>query len=413
MIRLDIHRGMNIELGEVPAEVFAHDTPEVALLGGDFPGVRPRLMVEVGTEVCKGETLFVDRARPDIRFTAPVDGKVSAVHGGARRSLESLVLEVADGDFAGGRAATMPVRGTSIEALRETLLLSGLWPAFRTRPYSRIPNPASIARELYVTAMDTNPLAPDPAPYIREHAEPFVKGLEILAGLAQACYVCMQAGSGLPCPDARGLTPVEIAGPHPAGLPGTHIYEIARAEQRQPIGDGIWHVGYQDVIAIGYLFLDGRLFTERLVTIAGPGVSNPRTVTTVLGTELMALTGKVDRGARIVSGPLLAGRAVTPTTGYLSRYHNQVAVVPASPEANSVDGAGMLSLEAFERVWPFRIPVLPLLRALLIEDTETVSALGCSLLADEDLALCSYVCPSRLNYGAALDRTLAEIRRGG
>jgi Na+-transporting NADH:ubiquinone oxidoreductase subunit A len=407
MIRLQIRKGLNVDLGSVPREPVRVDPDTVALLGGDYPGVRPHLEVEVGTQVHKGETLFIDRARPRVRFTAPADGRVRAIHRGARRSLESIVLDV-DGDGT-ERAGTVSTSDES--GLRATLLDAGLWPAFRTRPHDRIPDPDAEVREIYVTAVDTHPLAPDPATYIAAHGGAFCAGLELLARLAEVTYLCMAAGSELPRPEAPGITPVEVSGPHPAGLAGTHIYEVARAEGRQPI-PGVWHVGYQDVIAIGYLFRDGRLFTQRWVTAAGPGVQDPRTITTTLGAELGALTGPVEPGAPIISGPVFSGRAATRTTSHLSRYHNQVVVMPPSDQAAG-SPRGMLPLEAFERLWPFRVPVLPLLRALLIEDTETVSALGCTLLAEEDMGLCSYICPSRLDYGAALERTLAEIRRGG
>jgi Na+-transporting NADH:ubiquinone oxidoreductase subunit A len=412
MIEISVDRGLTIDLGEVPpTEWTPVRAPRVALLGGDWPDVRPQVEVEVGSEVREGDTLVVDRARPEIRLVAPASGRVQAINRGARRRLESLVLEV---DEHGPASAASPAAPTRGEGVREALQRAGLWPALRTRPFDLLPDPGAAVKEIYVTAMDTNPLAPDPAPYIAEHGEAFGRGVEALGELAEKVYVCMQAGAGLPCPDRSGIVPVEVSGPHPAGLVGTHIYEVARAERRRPAVTGVWYIGYQDVIAIGCLFLQGRPLTGRLVTVAGPGHPSPRTLVTQSGAELRSLTGDLDLDMTIVSGPLLAGRALTPTTGYLGRYHNQVGVLPPVKTLPPADerGPGMLALESFEQVWPFHVPILALLRALLTEDTETVSALGCTLLGEEDLALCSYMCPSRLDYGAALTRTLGEIRRG-
>jgi Na+-transporting NADH:ubiquinone oxidoreductase subunit A len=418
MIRLRIDKGLDLALGQTPTEASEVMPARVAVLGADYPGIRPNLAVTKGDRVAAGAVLLTDRARPEVRLTAPAAGRIRAIHRGPRRSVEAVEIEVDDPTEARPLLEQAPSSSPDAETIRRLLLETGLWTALRARPFDRIPAPGDRVESLYVTAMDSNALAPDAVAGIRARADEFSEGLARLASLVDACYVCMAPGAGLPCPEGPGIVPVEVAGPHPAGLPGTHIYAIARAQRhrREPRGPlpVVWHIGYQDVIAIGGLFLDGRLDRSKTVSVAGPGIQTPRLVRTLCGADLTALTGALEPGVRVISGPVLAGRPASRTTAFLGRYHNQVVVLP--PAAGSAreggTGSGMLALEAFEGVWPFEVPPLPLLRALLIEDTETVAALGCTHLAAEDLALCAYLCPERLDYGAALERTLEEIRRG-
>lgn len=411
MIRIDTRRGLDIGLGPPPNATLSLLPSRVALLGSDYPGLRPHLTVEVGDSVTRGDVLFTDRAYSEICYVAPASGLISSIQRGARRSLEALVIELESPEHD---ATDLPgiSSDSSVETIRKTLQRTGFWSAFRSRPYDQVPQPSVRPAQLFVTAIDTNPLAPDPAPLIRAHAEAFEHGLCLLASLSDETFLCMAADASLPCPDVEGLTPVAFSGPHPAGLPGTHIYQIAHHRGELPPAGVIWHIGYQDVIAIGKLFLSGRLDTARTISVAGPATDRPSLISTLMGAEVGALVGPfAEKDARVISGSVLSGRLTTPGTGYLGRYHNQIVLLPPSQGA-SATSSGMLAVEAFDRIWPFAVPPAPLLRALLIEDTETVSGLGYTLLAEEDLALCSYVCPAHLDYGRALRRTLDEIKQG-
>lgn len=409
MMRLEINDGLNLALGTRPTRMSDLTPSTVALLGADYPGVRLQPAVAEGDSVRRGDLLLTDRASPRLRFTAPAAGRVRAVRLGARRRLESVVIEVEEGHPDPAVLGTSP---RSPAEVREALQAAGLWPALRTRPYDRVPGTDETVAELYVAALDTNPLAPDPAPVIRARADEFREGLLRLSSLVGTTFVGMAPSADLPYPEAAGIVPVEVSGPHPAGLPGTLIYGIAAKRAPWVPTAAVWHVGYQDVIAVGALFLSGRLDAGRTVTVAGPGLPEGRQVRTLLGAALTDLIGEPADGARIISGPVLSGRECGHTTAFLGRYHQQVTVLAAA-RGEAPGGAGMLALEAFERVWPLRLPVLPLLKALLVEDTETVLGLGATHLAPEDLALCAYVCPARLDYGAALERTLDTLRRGG
>ena len=439
MVRIELKRGLDISLGVRPHSRVSIVPSRVAVVGADFPGLRPHLHVATGDRVSLGDVLLTDRARPQVCFTAPAGGVVTDIHRGARRSLDLLIIETDGSQRLSAELPGPPSADAGVEDIRASLLRSGLWTAFRTRPFEQIPDPNAVPGQLFVTAIDTHPLAPDPATLILEQAETFEAGLRLLARLSPATYLCCSPAGrdgqqDLPCPEVPGLERIEFAGPHPAGLPGTHIQLLAGRLGRPPPENGIWHIGYQDVIAIGAWSAQGRLSNTRVVTVAGPALREGRLVETLAGADLGALIGseRIDgntasrhgldsateaTAARIISGPALSGRLTDRRGGYLGRYHQQVVMLPAlSPAhapARAAAGAGMLAVEAFDAVWPFAMPVAPLLRALLIEDTEAATALGATLLAPEDLALCEYVCPSRLDYGAALARTLDRIRRGG
>lgn len=410
MMRLEIKNGMTLDLGSSPSRLIDVEPAAVALMGADYPGVRPQLAVAAGDLVEQGDVLFVDRARPALCFTAPAAGRISAVHLGARRHVDAVVIEADP-----GRAAPILLsrEARSADDVRQALLASGLWPALRCRPYDRIPGPEERAAELYVTAIDTQPLAPDPAPIIQARADEFREGIARLSMLVETCYVCMASGADLPCPESAGVVPVSVSGPHPAGLPGTHIYGVAALRNAGPPSAEVWHVGYQDVIAIGALFLGGRLDARRTVAVCGPELRDGRLVRTRYGAVLGDLIGALPDNMMVISGSVLSGREAGRMTGFLGRYHQQVVVLPAAAEGAAVaDGSGMLALECFERVWPLGIPVLPVLKAVLVEDSETLASLGATHLAPEDLSLCAYLCPSRLDFGAALERTLDALRRG-
>ena len=325
-MRIPIRRGFDIAVSGAPRQVVADgaEITSVALLGADFPEVRPALSVEVGDHVTVGQTLFVDRRRPEIAFTSPAAGVIAAIGRGRRRALDTLVIDLA-GDSA--ELFGPSPRALSRDGVRELLLKSGLWPAFRTRPFGRIPDPGAVPGAIFVTAMDTNPLAADAAVVLESNAEPFASGLDVLTLLTGGpVFVCQSPGPALADESKQRIRCVRFDGPHPAGLPGTHIHRLA------PVGDGrvVWHIGYQDVIAIGHLLATGRLWTERVVALAGPGVRNPRLVRTRLGASLDDLTqGELGDGDfRIVSGSALGGREA----GFLGRYHTQVSVLPAARE---------------------------------------------------------------------------------
>ncbi len=444
---IKIKRGLNIPIQGAPRQVI-EDAPAVravALVGFDYVGMKPTMAVREGDRVKLGQELFTDKKTEGVRYTAPAAGVVAAINRGAKRVLQSVVIDI-DGDDAETFATCTPETLPEAGAIREQLLRSGQWTALRTRPYSKVPAPASEAAAIFVTAMDTHPLAADPAVIIAEQAEAFRLGQDLLARLtAGKLYLCTAAGAQLPQGSAVNLEVAQFHGPHPAGLAGTHVHFLEGVSESKCV----WTIGYQDVIAIGRLFLDGRLYTPRVVALAGPQVEDPRLVRTRLGADLQALcAGQIRSGeSRIVSGSVLGGRAVQGGTAYLGRYHNQVSVLLEgrhrefmgwlSPGFNKHSNLGiyitslfgskplamttttngseraMVPVGSYEKVMPLDILPTQLLRALIVGDTAMAQALGCLELEEEDLALCSYVCPGKYEYGPILRDNLTRIEKEG
>lgn len=452
-MRLSISKGLDIPLAGRPEQRIDTGRPVryVALRGIDYPGLRPRLLVDVGEQVRLGQPLFCDKHDPDVVYTAPGSGRVGAVNRGARRSLQSVVVELAgDESDRFTEAASLPAGPGAADpaAIRRALLGSGLWPAFRTRPYEKVPHSTDRPHALFVTAIDTRPLAGDPELVIAQHGDAFELGLRMLATLVgRKVYLCTGPGWTGPLPD-DAAEHAEFAGPHPAGLAGTHIHLLA------PVGPGrtAWHIGYQDVIAIGKLFSEGRLWTERVVALGGSGCPRPRLLATRAGAAIDdLLAGEVDGSAgplRRLSGSVLEGTAAVGALAYLGRYDQQISVIRDQARRQPFGWLGLYSyfgsqytfagriarrrkqrrryrmstaqygrptamvpIDAFERVIPMDILPVPLLRALLIGNSEEAVALGCLELAPEDLALCSFVCPGKNDYGAALRINLDAIEQ--
>jgi Na+-transporting NADH:ubiquinone oxidoreductase subunit A len=324
-----IRNGLNIPLAGRPEPVIddAGDCSSVALLGGDTPGLKPAMAVQEGDRVTLGQVLYSDKRSPAVPFTSPGCGVVRAINRGERRVLQSVVVELEGSDEK--RFPEFDARRIDeIDAakIREVLIGSGQWTAFRTRPFSRIPLPDATPHSLFVTAIDTNPLAADPALTISQNRQAFDAGLRVVARLAQnRTFVCTAPDSGIPCPESQEFVHAEFSGPHPAGLVGTHIHFL------DPVGTSrsVWHIGYQDVIAVGQLFLSGRIPVDRIVALGGPVVERPRLLRTRAGASIRDLLRDdiSPSGRRVISGSVLSGHRATQHAAWLGRYHNQISVL--------------------------------------------------------------------------------------
>lgn len=442
-------KGLDIPIAGLPEQTI-HDAPavrSVAVLGTDYVGLRPTLSVQEGERVALGQTLFADKHDPRVGYVSPGSGTVSAIHRGARRALLSIVIDLAGDDEETFNAyAPDELISLDTELVKSNLLASGLWTALRTRPYSKVPAPDSRPDALFVNAMDSNPLAADPVVVIAQDREDFLNGLRVLTRLSGGkLFLCKAAGAEIPGGHLPGVQVAEFAGPHPAGLVGTHIHFLAPVHA----GSAAWHLNYQDVMAIGGLFTTGRLPVKRVVALGGPVVKRPRLLRTRLGASLHDLTAQEleDLECRVVSGSILSGRRAADVLAYLGRYHLQVSVLaegrqreflgwlaPGSqrfsasraflssflprrrlPLTTSQNGSlrAMMPVDAYHHVMPLKLLPTQLLRALLVGDTERSRELGCLELDEEDLALCSFVCPSKYEYGPALRETLMLIEREG
>lgn len=419
----------------------ARPVSTVGLVGWDTPGLKPKMAVAVGDRVKLGQTLFVDKRNPDVRYTAPGSGTVTAVNRGERRVLNSVVI-----GLEGDDAETFSSNDQDENEIRKTLCASGLWTCLRTRPFGRIPQPDARPNSIFITAINTNPLAGDPAFVISEDTKAFLAGLHIVSKLTDGkIFVCTRPGTGIPVPEGQQFVHAEFAGPHPAGLVGTHIHFLDPVS----IHKTVWHIGYQDTMAIGRLFRDGRLPTERLIALGGPMVRNPRLIRTRRGASTAdILDGELVPGnARVISGSVLSGHRASGMLGWLGAYHNQISVLAEDrsrqfmhwmrpgrhkysasrayastfflsedyPLTTTQNGSprAMVSIGSFERVMPLDILPTVLLKALLVRDTDAAQQLGALELDEEDLALCSFVCNGKYNYGPHLRKALDEIEAYG
>ncbi|WP_434586265.1 Na(+)-translocating NADH-quinone reductase subunit A [Klebsiella sp. R390] len=446
---IKITKGLTLPIAGMPSQQITSQVAvkRVALLGEEYVGMRPSLAVREGDRVQKGQTLFEDKKNPGVCFTAPAAGVISAIHRGERRVLQSIVIDV-DGDDAVQfpRYAPDDLAGLSRETVQQLLLTSGMWTALRTRPFSKTPAPNSVPAAIFVTAIDTNPLAADPQPIIFAQREAFDAGLTLLASLTDGkVHVCQASGGKLGGHRSGQVTFNQFAGPHPAGLAGTHIHFLEPVSLTKQV----WHLNYQDTIAIGRLFLEGELSSERVIALGGPQVKEPRLIKTCCGVSLdELLAGELlDGENRVISGSVLSGTRAQGPHAFLGRFHLQVSVVKEGREKElfgwvmpgkdkfsitrttlghflkhklfnfSTDTNGgersMVPIGNYERVMPLDILPTILLRDLLAGDTDSAQALGCLELDEEDLALCTYVCPGKYEYGPALRSVLTQIEQEG
>ncbi len=388
---------------------------EAALLGTDTPGIRPKLQVAEGDRVSAGDILFSDRARPEIGMAAPATGMVKSIEFGARRTLSALVITV---DSDAGEPPAKPVDVVTGPDLRQTLLSRGMWPALRTRPFGRIPDPGAEPAAIFVAAIDTEPLAADPRVVLQDRGDDFAAGVEALTRLTEGpVYICQGRGPDL-MPETARIRPRKFVGSHPAGLAGTHILRLCPSVADRPV----WTIGYQDVAGIGALLRTGRFPADRVVALSGPRMARPRLVRSCPGARLRDLTEDAitpgDTPARLLSGSVLSGHEAA----YLGRFATQVTALdgPAPRPATGLrtwlarDRPGQLARPlvpsaALERAMPGAIPAVPLLRALSTGDAEMARRLGALCLVEEDMALASSLCTSGADYGALLRRVLDDL----
>ncbi|MCR0997637.1 Na(+)-translocating NADH-quinone reductase subunit A [Serratia rubidaea] len=447
---IKIRKGLDLPIAGAPTQAI-QDGPHlkhVALLGEEYIGMRPSMLVQEGDSVKLGQALFEDKKNPGVFFTAPAGGKIVAINRGERRVLQSVVIAVDDDaqqvEFAHYSAADLAQLERGM--VEGELLSSGLWTALRTRPFSKTPHPGSTPRAIFVTAIDTQPLAADPQVIIADQLAAFNAGLTVLTRLTDGkVHVCQAAGGKLSGADNAQITYNEFAGPHPAGLVGTHIHFIEPVSIKKTV----WHIGYQDVIAIGTLFTTGKLDTRRVVALAGPQVEQPTLLRTRLGASLEELTaGRLKAGEnRIITGSVLSGAHAAGPKAYLGRFHSQVSVLEEGREkellgwvlpssnkftitrttlghflknklfafSTSTNGGerSMVPIGNYERVMPLDILPTLLLRDLLAGDTDSAQALGCLELDEEDLALCTFVCPGKYEYAPVLRDVLTKIELEG
>jgi len=443
---INIKKGLDLPITGSPEQKISDgpNVTQVAVVGPDYVGMKPTMAVQEGDRVKKGQVVFTDKKTEGVQYTAPASGVVKAINRGERRVLLSVVIEI-DGDDEETFESYSADKLGSLSAadVEKNLVASGLWTTLRTRPFSKVPEPGSRPEAIFINAMDTNPLAADPQVVISADTEAYKQGVVVLSRLTDGkTYVCKAPGASVPSAGVEQTE--EFGGPHPAGLTGTHVHFLHPVSETRTV----WSVGYQDVIAIGKLFTTGKLATDCVISLAGPRVKSPRLVRTQVGASLAELTkGELKDGDnRIVSGSLFGGRNAAGDLGFLGRYHTQVSVLAEGRDrpmlhylrpgfnrfsampiyvtklmrkmfdfTTTTNGSerAMVPIGTYERIMPLDILPTQLLRSLIVEDMESAIALGALELDEEDLALCSFVCPGKYEYGPILRKNLTRIEAEG
>ncbi len=445
-----IKKGLTLPVAGSPAQIIndANPVSSVAILGNEYVGMKPTMLVEEGQQVKLGQALFTDKKNPSVQFTSPAAGIVKQIKRGAKRALQAVIIELeGDDELSFKQYSANQLTSLSVDQVRSNLLESGLWTAIRTRPYSKSANPETIPHSIFVTAIDSAPLAADPAIIINEYAEDYAHGLTVLSNLTEGkVFICQSQVAPAVANMPSNVETHTFSGPHPSGLASTHIHHLDPVSSNKTV----WQINYQDVIAIGKLFTTGKLWVERIISLSGPLVKQPRLLRTRLGASTEQLVeGEVEQvQSRVISGSVLHGHTATNWAGHLGRFHLQISVIAEATEreffgwikpvgknkfsalnvflskvlgkkdlnmTTSQNGSprAMVPVGAFETVMPLDILPTQLLRALVVRDTDAAQALGCLELDEEDLALCSFVCSGKFDYGPVLRSNLTQIEKEG
>lgn len=444
-----IKKGFDLPIAGAPNQSTIHtkNVTSVALLGEDYIGMRPTMLVQPGDKVKLGDVVLVDKKMEGVKYTAPGAGEVVAINRGAKRAFLSLVIRLEGNDEVDfGAHSDDAIAALDREAAKTQLIDSGQWTALRARPFSKAADPNGVPHSIFVNVMDTNPLAPDMAQVIAGQEQNFLRGLQVVSKLTDgAIFVCKDPDLKLPEIDVDRVQVEEFSGPHPAGLVGTHIHFL------DPVSRGkvVWHLGVQDVIAWGHLFATGHILTDRIISIAGPTVKHPQLVKTRLGASLTdLLDGELtDVENRVVSGSVLSGRKSDDARCYLGRYHQQVTALEEGRKREFLGWLGPmfdvvtvknLALSKilfgnkfnlttstngsrrtlvphgnYDEVVPLDILPTFLIRALATYDIEGAEKLGILELDEEDLALCTFSCTSKMDFGPLLRENLTIFEKEG
>lgn len=442
---IKLKKGLNLPIEGEPQQKIDNgpQITRVAVVGDDVVGMKPSMVVNVGDKVKAGQLLFSDKKTEGVNYTAPASGEIVEINRGEKRAFQSIVIKVEGEDYQSFDS----YKGADIasydeQAVKDLLIESGMWPSIRRRPFSKAASPTEKPNSIFITAMDTHPLAADAELIIKENEAAFKLGMKSMTKLSGKVFLCTGGNSAVQAID--GVTKEEFSGPHPSGLVGTHIHFLdAVGENRF-----VWHIGYQDVIAIGKLIESGQFYTQRVVSVAGPQAKNPRLLKTRFGACLKELTNNEvkDGNTRTISGSVFGGRTAAGNFCFLGRFHNQVSLLSEGGKreflgwhtpgfnrfsvkpiyvttllpkklAFDTDTNGSLRsivpIGSYEKMMPLDILPTFLLKSLMSGNTENSIKLGALELDEEDLSLCTFADPCKNDFGAKLRENLTAIEKEG
>lgn len=444
---IKIKQGLDLPVNGAPEQKI-YDAPNVstvAVTGFDYKGMKPTMKVKIGDKVKLGQEIFECKKVPGVKYTAPGSGEVIAINRGERRVFQSVVIKL-DGNDDQIEFPAINLESATKEQIRELLINSGLWTAFRTRPFSKNPDINSNPNSIFINAMDSNPLAADFSVILKDKMEALENGINALLKIFDgSIFFCVKEGSSIKIPQQNRVRVEAFDGKHPAGLSGTHMHYLDPVSAKKTN----WSINAQDVAKIGELVTTGKLNTEHIVALSGPQVSNPRLLRTRIGADITEITKDQTKEGenRIISGSAFFGRRVDNTFKFLGRFSNQITILKEGRErellgwhmpgfdkfsikniffsrfspgkkfnfTTTTHGShrSMVPIGMYENVMPLDILPTQLLRALCSKDTEEAQKLGALELDEEDLALCTFVDPGKVDYGPILRENLNTIEKEG
>lgn len=442
---IKLRKGLDINLkGKAAAEVVAVKEPGFyALCPDDFTGVTPKVVVKEQEYVMAGGPLFIDKNHPEVQFVSPVSGVVTSVERGARRKVLSITVEAAqEQDYEEfGKEDVSKMDAVSVKA---ALLKSGMFAFIKQRPYDIVADPTVAPRAIFVSAFDTNPLAPDFELALKGEEANFQTGLDALAKIAKTYLSISVNQKAVALTQAKNVTLTVFDGPHPAGNVGVQINNIAPINK----GETVWTIDPQAVIFIGRLFNTGHVDLTRLVAVTGSEVKKPSYCKLKVGallTNVFAGNVSTDKNLRYISGNVLTGKQIT-ANGFLGAFHSQVTVIPEGDDVHEMLGwimprfdqfstshsyfswlmgkkeytldarvkggeRHMIMSNEYDRALPMDIMPEYLIKAIIAGDIDRMEALGIYEVAPEDFALCEFVCSSKMELQRIVREGLDMLRR--
>ncbi len=449
MTTINIKKGCDLRVAGAAAKeiVSAKHPATIAIHPAEFRGIKPKLLVKEGDKVRGGSPIFSDKSRPTINFISPHSGVVSSINYGERRRLDSIIItpDSTNDPIDFGARDINSIQSMSRDEIVAYLLESGAFTYLRQRPFNSIPNPSRLPKSIFINAMNSAPNSLDQEFALEGKDKELQLGINLIKKLTEGkVHLCHAEGSRL-FTSLSGIERHAFSGPHPSGLVGTHIHFI------DPIakGDTVWYINAIHLAAIGALLKTGYFNPETVVAMSGEGLKNRRYVKTIIGADLKGLIGEgLEKGEqRIISGTVLYGTAVD-LSGHLLYYDNNIQVIPEGRKRRflgwvmpgldqfSVTAKAFLSsllpskavsyttnlngghraliwTDVYDDFTPLGIYTNFLLRSVLADDLEEMEGLGILEVAEEDFALATYVCPSKIDISSIIGKGLATIEKEG
>jgi Na+-transporting NADH:ubiquinone oxidoreductase subunit A len=442
---ITIKKGLDINLeGRAEKQTQEFQAASYAIKPPDFIGLFPKLLKKPGDQVKAGTPVFFDKYRDNILLCSPVSGRISEVRRGAKRAMLEVRIE-ADATIEYEDFGAVKPTSISAEEIKDKMLKSGVWPYIRQRPYSTIANPDDTPKAVFISAFDTSPLAPDYNYIVEGQSEAFQTGIDALKKLTGSTIhlnLPKADGNSKVFTDARDVTINYFAGPHPAGNVGVQINKIDPINK----GDIVWYLRPQEVIIIGKLFLEGRYRAEKTIVLSGSEVEKPKYCKVLAGASIEPLVKNNVKGGnlRYISGNVLTGDKID-ANGFVGHYHYQLTIIPegdyfelfgwAMPRFNkfsfsksyfswltpkkeyrldtNINGGerAFVVTGQFEKVFPFDIYPIQLLKAIMIEDIDKMEQLGIYEVDEEDFALCEFIDTSKIEIQEIVRKGLDLIRK--